>query len=44
MLAVLLMDSFRKKQQMNIKEAVQETDSIVGWNEKLVRKYRKDIF
>lgn len=44
MLAVVLMESFRKRQQMNIKEAAQETGSIVGWNEKTVRKYRKDFF
>ena len=44
MLAVTLMESFKTRQKMNVKEAATEAGSIVGFNEKSVRKYRNDFF
>ena len=44
MLAVTLMESFKKRQKMNVKEAATEAGSIVGLSEKTVRKYRNDFF
>lgn len=43
MLAVTLMESFKKCQKMNVKEAVTEAGSIVGFNEKSVIKYRNNF-
>ena len=44
MLAVILMESFKRRQDMNVKDAAQEAGSIVGFNEKTVRRYRNDFF
>ena len=44
MLAVILMESFKQRQKINVKDAAQEAGSIVGFNEKMVRKYRNDFF
>lgn len=44
MLAVSLSQSFVQRQRMNLTEAVKETASFVGVNEKTVRKYRKEFF
>ena len=44
MLSVILMESFKNRQNMNTKDAAQESGSIVGFNEKTVRKYRNDFF
>ena len=44
MLAVSLSQSFIKRQKMNQTDAVRETASFVGVNEKTVRKYRKEFF
>ena len=43
-LAVLLMESFRNRQKMNVTDAAKEAASITGYNEKTVRQYRKDFF
>lgn len=43
-LAVILMESFRKRQKMNVKDAAQEAGSIVGFNEKTVRRHRNDFY
>ena len=44
MLAIVLMESFETKQMMNIKEAPQEAGSIVGFNEKTVRRHHNEFF
>ncbi len=44
MLSVLLFQSFRVRQAMNITDAAQKAASITGFNEKTVRSYRKDFF
>ena len=44
MLSVLLFDSFRERQKMSVKEAAQESASIAGFNEKTVRRYRKEFY
>ena len=44
MLAVILMESFKNRQGMKVKDSAQEAGSIVGFNEKTVRKYRNDFF
>lgn len=44
MLAVNLMESFKCRQRMNVKDAAQEASSIVGFNEKTVRRHRNDFF
>ena len=44
MLSVTLMESFKSRQKMNVKEAATEAGSIVGFSEKSVRKYRNDFF
>ena len=44
MLAVSLSQSFIKRQQMKLTDAVREAASFVGLNEKTVRKYRNDFF
>ena len=44
MLAVTLMESFKTRQKMNVKEAATEAGSIVGFSEKTIRKYRNDFF
>ena len=36
MLGVILMESFKQRQGMNVKDAAQEAGSIVGFNEKTV--------
>ena len=43
-LAVILMESFKNRQGMKVKDAAQEAGFIVGFNEKTVRKYRNDFF
>ena len=43
-LAVLLMESFKKRQNMGVMDAAQEAASITGFNEKTVRLYRKEFF
>lgn len=43
-LAVLLMESSRNCQKMNVKDAAKEAASITGYNEKTVRQYRKEFF
>jgi len=43
-LAVLLMQSFRTRQKMSVRDAAQEAASITGFNEKTVRLYRKEFF
>ena len=43
-LAVLLMESFRNRQKMNVTDAAKEAASITGYNEKTVRQYRKEFF
>ena len=44
MLAVILMESFKGRQKMNVKDAAQEAGSIVGFNEKTIRRYQNDFF
>lgn len=44
MLGVNLMESFKRRQKMNVKDAAKEAGSIVGLSEKTVRKYRNDFF
>ena len=44
MLGVILMESFKCRQGINVKDAAQEADSIVGFNEKTVRRHRNDFF
>ena len=44
MLAVILIESFKTRQRMNVKEAAQEAGSIVGFNEKTVRRHRNEFF
>ena len=44
MLAVILMESFKRRQKMRVKDAASEAGSIVGFNERTVRKYRNDFF
>ena len=43
-LAVLLMHSFKVRQNMNAKDAAREAGSIAGFNEKTVRQYRSDFY
>ena len=43
-LAVLLMESFKNRQNMGVMGAAQEAASITGFNEKTVRLYRKEFF
>ena len=42
MLGVILMESFKQRQGMNVKDTAKEAGSIVGFNEKKVRRHRKD--
>lgn len=44
MLGVILMESFKTRQKMNVKDAAREAGSIVGFNEKTVRRHRNDFF
>ena len=44
MLSVLLFQSFRTRQAMNVTDAAQEAASITGFNEKTVRTYHKDFY
>ena len=44
MLAVVLMETFKKRMRMNAKDAATEARSVVGFNEKTVRRYRNDFF
>ena len=44
MLGVNLVESFKRRQKMNVKDAAKEAGSIVGLSEKTVRKYRNDFF
>ena len=43
-LGVLLMHSFQFRQKMNVKDSEVEARSIVGYNEKMVRKHSKEFF
>ena len=44
MLAVTLMESFKTRLKMNVKDAAREAGSIVGFSDKTVRKYRNNFF
>ena len=44
MLAVLLAESFRTRQNMGVVDAAREAGSIVGYSDKTVRKLRKEFF
>ena len=44
MLGVILMESFKCRQGINVKDAAQEAGSIVGFNKKTVRRHRNDFF
>ena len=44
MLGVILMESFKSRQKMNVKDAAREVGSIIGFNEKTVRRHRNDFF
>ena len=44
MLAVLLMENFQKRQNMSIMNSAREAASIIGFNERTVRKYRTEFF
>lgn len=44
MLAVVLMENFRKQQKMNVTDAAREAGSITRLNERTVQKYRSDFF
>ena len=44
MMAVLLMESFKKRQKMQVVDAAREAGSITGYNERTVRKYRDEFF
>ena len=41
---MLAVESFKKRQAMKVKDAAQEAGSIVGFNEKTVRRHRNDFF
>ena len=38
---LILMESFKKRQKMQVVDAAREAGSIVGYNEHTVRKYRE---
>ena len=38
-LAVILMESIKSRQKMNVRDAAREAGSIVGFNEKTVRRH-----
>ena len=40
MLAVILMETFKNRWELNAKDAATEAGSVVGFNEKTVRNYR----
>ena len=44
MLSVILMEHFRNRLNFSAKAAATEAGSIIGYNEKTVRRYRKDFF
>ena len=44
MMAVLLMESFKKRQKMQVMDAAREAALITGYNERTVRKYRDEFF
>ena len=44
MLSVTLMESFKTRQKMNMKDAAREAGSVVGFSDKTVRKYRNNFF
>jgi hypothetical protein len=44
MLSVILMETFKSRIKMNAKDAATEAGSVVGFNEKTVRRYRNDFF
>ena len=44
LLAVILMESFKKCQKMQVMDAAREAGSITGYNECTVRKYREEFF
>ena len=44
MLSVILMENFRNRFNLNVKQAATEAGSVVGFNEKTVRRYRNDFF
>ena len=43
-LGVLLMHSFQRRQKMNVRDSAVEAGSIIGYNEKTVRKHSKEFF
>ena len=44
MLSVILMENFRNRFNLNVKQAATEAGSVVGFNKKTVRRYRNDFF
>ena len=44
MLAIALMENYKKRQGMNVKEAAQEAASFVGFHQTTIQKYRNDFF
>ena len=44
MLAVILMEHFKKRFNLNVKQAATEAGSVVGFNKKTVCSYRNDFF
>ena len=44
LLGVILMESFKSRQKMNVKDAAREAGSIIGFNEKTIRRHRNDFF
>lgn len=43
-LGVNLLESFKRRQKMNVKDAAKEASLILGLSVKMVRKYRNDFF
>lgn len=44
MLVVILIESFLKKPRVRVVDAAKEAGSIIGFNEKAVREYRKQFY
>jgi hypothetical protein len=42
MLSVILVENFRNRLNLNVKQAATEAGSVVGFNEKTVRRYRNE--
>ena len=43
-LAVIIIEHFKNRLNLNVKAAATEAESIVGFNEKTIRQYRNDFF